>query len=154
MQPYFRKCAIAMVPTKQMKQLSLAQTGFLLKVRKQNRKAAFLSEMERVVPWSQLEVLIEPFYPKTENGHPQMPLSTMLRIYYMQQWFGYSDPAMEDALHDMPLLRQFAGLEAFEDVMPDENTIFRFRHLLENHVIWPWRSLPRSARFSRRKACR
>ena len=64
-----------------------------------------------------------------------MPLATMLRIHFMQQWFGYSDPAMEEALHDVPLLRRFAGLDAFEDVMPDESTILRFRHLLEQHEL-------------------
>ena len=53
----------------------------------------------------------------------------------MQQWFGYSDPAMEEALHEIPLLRQFAGLDAFKDVMSDESTILRFRHLLEKHDL-------------------
>ena len=120
---------------KRMKQLSLAETGFLPKAGKQTRKAVFLSEMETVVPWSRLEALIEPFYPKKGNGRPPMSLSTMLRIHFMQQWFGYADPAMEEALHDVPLLRQFAGLYAFEDVMPDESTILRFRHLLENHDL-------------------
>jgi IS5 family transposase len=64
-----------------------------------------------------------------------MPLGTMLRIHFMQQWFGYSDPAMEEALHDVPLLRRFAGLDAFEDAMPDESTLLRFRHLLEQHDL-------------------
>jgi len=120
---------------KAMKQLSLAETGFLPKAGKQTRKGVFLSEMETVVPWSRLEALIEPFYPKKGNGRPPMPLGTMLRIHFMQQWFGYSDPAMEEALHDIPLLRRFAGLDAFEDVMPDESTILRFRHLLEQHEL-------------------
>ena len=120
---------------KSMKQLSLAETGFLPKAGKQTRKAVFLSEMETVVPWSRLQALIEPFYPKKGNGRPPMPLGTMLRIHFMQQWFGYSDPAMEEALHDIPLLRQFAGLDAFEDVMPDESTILRFRHLLEQNEL-------------------
>ena len=127
-----------MSPTEQMKrmkQLSLAETGFLPKAGKQTRKAVFLAEMETVVPWSRLEALIEPFYPKKGNGRPPMPLGTMLRIHFMQQWFGYSDPAMEEALHDVPLLRRFAGLDAFEDVMPDESTILRFRHLLEKHEL-------------------
>ena len=118
-----------------MKQLSLAETGFLPKAGKQTRKAVFLAEMETVVPWSRLEALIEPFYPKKGNGRPPMPLGTMLRIHFLQQWFGYSDPAMEEALHDVPLLRRFAGLDAFEDVMPDESTILRFRHLLEKHDL-------------------
>ncbi len=122
-------------PMKAMKQLSLTETGFLPKAGKQTRKAVFLAEMETVVPWSRLEALIEPFYPKKGNGRPPMPLGTMLRIHFLQQWFGYSDPAMEEALHDVALLRSFAGLDAFEDVMPDESTILRFRHLLEQHEL-------------------
>jgi IS5 family transposase len=59
----------------------------------------------------------------------------MLRIHFMQQWFGYSEPATEEALHDIPLLRRFAGLGAFEDVMLDESIILRFRHLLEKHDL-------------------
>ena len=127
-----------MMPTElmnAMKQLSLAETGFLPKAGKQTRKAVFLAEMDTVVPWSRLEALIVPLYPKKGNGRPPIPLGTMLRIHFMQQWFGYSDPAMEEALHDVPLLRQFAGLDAFQDVMPDESTILRFRHLLEQHDL-------------------
>ncbi len=60
-----------------------------------------------------------------------MHCSAMLRIHFMQQWFSYSDAAMEEALHDMPLLRRFAGLDAGTDTMPDETTILNFRHLLE-----------------------
>src|SRR5215469_12791614 len=122
---------------KASKQLSLSETGFLPKAVKPTRKEVFLSEMERVVPWSALETLIEPHYfvkgPK--GGRPATPLSTMLRIHFMQQWFGYSDPAMEEALHDIPVLRRFAGLDAFEDALPDERTILRFRHLLERHGL-------------------
>ena len=79
--------------------------------------------------------LIEPHYPKKGNDRPPMSLNTMLRIHFMQQWFGYSDPAMEEALYDIPLLQQFARLDAFEEVMPDETTILRFRHLLEKHEL-------------------
>ena len=120
---------------KSMTQLSLAETGFLPKTGKQTRKAAFPSEMDTVVPWSCLEALIEPFYPMKGNGRPPMPLGAMLRLDFLQQRFGYSDPAMEEALHDVPLLRQFSELDAFEDVMPDESTILRFRHLLEQHDL-------------------
>lgn len=103
---------------KSMKQLSLAETGFLPKAGKQPRKSALLAETETAVPWFRLQALIEPFYPKKDNGRPPpMLLPTMLRIHFMQQWFGYSDPAMEEALHDVPILRRFAGLDAFEDVM-------------------------------------
>jgi len=118
-----------------MKQLSLAETGFLPKAGKQTRKAVLLAEMAKVVPWCRLETLIKPFYPKKGNGRPPMPLGTMMRIHFIPQWFGYSDPAMEEALHDVPLLRRFAGLDAFKDVMPDESTILRFRHLLDKHDL-------------------
>lgn len=64
-----------------------------------------------------------------------MPLGTMLHIHFLQQWFGFTDPAMEAALHDVLLLCQFAGPDAFEDVMPDESTILRFRHLLEQNEL-------------------
>jgi len=119
------------------KQMSLAETGFLPKATKPTRKEIFLSEMEGVVPWSSLEALIEPHYfvKRAKGGRPATPLATMLRIHFLQQWFGYSDPAMEEALHDIPLLRRFAGLDAFEDTLPDESTILRFRHLLEKHDL-------------------
>ena len=91
-----------MVPTehlKRMQQLSLAETGFLPKAEKQTRKAVFLAEMDQVVPWSRLEELIEPFYPKKGNGRLPMPLDTMLLRIHFGQWLGYSDPSMEEASH-------------------------------------------------------
>ena len=118
-----------------MKQFSLAEIGFTPKKDKTTRKEKFLEAMEQVVPWSELAARIEPYYPKKGNGRPPMMLQTMLRIHFMQQWFGYSDPAMEDALYDIPLLRRFAKLDAFEEVMPDETTILRFRHILEKHNL-------------------
>jgi len=120
---------------KPMKQLSLAETGFLPKAGKQTRKAVFLAEMETVVPWARLEALIEPFYPKKGNGRPPMPLGTMLRIYFMQQWFALSDPAMEDALYEIESMRRFAGLDLTDAALPDETTILKFRHLLEKHGL-------------------
>jgi len=117
-----------------MKQLSLAATDFVKKP-KQTRREKFLLEMEAVVPWSRLLAVIEPVYPKAGNGRRPYELSTMLRIHFMQQWFNYSDAAMEEALHDMPLLRRFAGLDAGSDTLPDETTILNFRHLLQTHRL-------------------
>jgi len=91
--------------------------------------------MARVVPWRRLEALIEPHYPKAGNGQKPYPLGVMLPVHFLQHWFGYSDPGLEDALHDMPALRQFAGLNAGESRMPDETTILNFRHLLEAHQL-------------------
>ena len=117
-----------------MKQLGLDDSGFM-KQPKKTRKAQFLSEMDRVVPWSRLIALIEPHYPKPGKGRRPIALDTMLRVHFMQQWFAYSDPAMEEALHDIPLLRRFAGLDVAVEGMPDETTILKFRHLLERHGL-------------------
>ena len=102
---------------------------------KRTRKHEFLDEMNRVVPWSELIALIEPHYPKGKTGRPPMGLEVMLRVHLLQQWFGLSDPAMEEALHDVPLYREFAGLEGPMRRLPDESTILRFRHLLEQHKL-------------------
>ena len=117
-----------------MKQLSFAAREFTKKP-KQTRREKFLLEMDAVVPWPRLLSVIEPHYPKSGNGRRPYELPTMLRIHFMQQWFGYSDAAMEEALHEVPLLRRFAGLDAGTDTMPDETTILNFRHLLERHAL-------------------
>jgi IS5 family transposase len=116
-----------------MKQISL---GLNLSTKK-TRKREFLEQMEKVVPWAVLVQIVAPHYPKSKTGRPPFPIETMLRIHYMQQWFGLSDPAMEEALHDMPLLREFAKLDGVLDRLPDETTILRFRHLLERHDLAP-----------------
>ena len=117
-----------------MKQMSFAANEYVKKP-KQTRKERFLQEMEAVVPWGRLLSVVEPYYPKAGNGRRPYALSTMLRIHFMQQWFGYADAAMEEALHDVPLLRHFAGLDAGVDTLPDESTILNFRHLLERHGL-------------------
>jgi hypothetical protein len=117
-----------------MKQLGLS-TPLFVKKPKRTRRQQFLQEMEQVVPWSLWERRIAPHYPTAGRGRRPFALATLLRIHLMQQWFGYSDPAMEEALHDMPLLREFAGLDAGEEAMPDETTILKFRRLLERHQL-------------------
>ena len=102
---------------------------------KRTRKRELLDEMNRVVPWAELTMLIEPHYPKSKTGRPPFGIATMLRIHFMQQWFGLSDPATEEALHDVPLYREFAGLDNWTTRLPDESTILRFRHLLEKHKL-------------------
>jgi len=117
-----------------MQQISLAESGFA-RTSTVTRKQVFLAEMEQVVPWQRLETLIAPQYPVAGNGRQPYALATMLRIHLLQQWFGYSDPAMEEALHELPLLRQFAQLDAGRSLLPDETTIRRFRRLLETHDL-------------------
>ncbi|CAH0446381.1 IS5 family transposase [Ralstonia pseudosolanacearum] len=102
---------------------------------KRTRKREFLEEMARVVPWADLVMLIAPYAPEGKRGRPPFAVETMLRIHFLQQWFGLSDPAMEEALHDVPLYREFAGLDNWTTRLPDESTILRFRHLLEKHKL-------------------
>ena len=89
--------------------------------------------MELVVPWSELCGLVEPFYPKGETGRRPFGVERMLRIYCLQQWFNLSDPAAEEALYDSLSMRRLFGIDLGCELVPDETTICRFRHLLEVH---------------------
>src|SRR5579864_8472409 len=111
-----------------------AQTGFEKYGRKTKRER-FLEEMEQIVPWAELQELVEPHYPKGENGRPPVGLSIMLRVYFLQQWFNLSDPGAEDALYESPVLRHFVGIDLGRAPAPDESTILQFRHLLERHEL-------------------
>ena len=117
------------------------QLGFtdyeLTTAKKRTKREKFLAEMEAVVPWQALIDLIEPHYPKTskKGGRPPYLLATMLRIHLLQQWYSLSDPAMEEALIEVPTMRRFAGIDLISDRIPDETTILTFRHLLEKHEL-------------------
>src|SRR5258708_32778526 len=118
-----------------MRQQTLAaQTGFEKYGRKTKRER-FLEEMEQIVPWAELQALVEPHYPKGENGRPPVGLSIMLRVYFVQQWFNLSDPGAEDALYESPALRRFAGVDLGRAPGPDESTTLGFRHLPAKHVL-------------------
>ena len=84
-----------------------------------------------MVPWGELCALIEPVYPKAGDGRPPMELERMLRIYFLQQWFNLSDPGVEEALYDSLSMRRFAGIDLGAMPVPDETTVCKFRHLLE-----------------------
>jgi len=102
---------------------------------KKTRRQAFLEEMEQVVPWRELCALIEPHYPKPGNGRPPVGVERMLRIYFLQQWFSLSDPAVEEVLYDSVVMRQFVGVDLGHEPVPDETTVCKFRHLLEQHQL-------------------
>lgn len=116
------------------KQRTFASVAWTQKA-KVTRRERFLAEMDAVVPWSDLLRLIEPYYPKAGNGRQPLGLEKMLRIYFVQQWFNLSDPQAEDSLYDSESIRRFVRIELGEDVVPDETTILRFRHLLEQHGL-------------------
>lgn len=117
-----------------MRKVSFASLAYDNK-KKKTRREKFLQEMDQVIPWKELLQIIEQYYPKAGNGRQPMPLEMMLRIYFMQQWYGLSDPAMEDALYDIESMRRFAGIDLDMDVIPDETTILHFRHLLEKYQL-------------------
>jgi len=109
-------------------------TGFE-RYTKKTKRALFLEEMNQVVPWRELSALIEPHYPKASNGRPPIGVERMLRIYFVQQWFNLSDPGVEEALYDSAALRQFVGIDLGREPAPDETTVCKFRHLLEEHNV-------------------
>ena len=98
------------------------------------RKEKFLAKMEVIIPWCKLEALIEPYYPKAGNGRRPYPLSSMLRVHCLQQWYSLSDPATEDSLYEIASMRRFAKL-SLDKSIPDHTTIMKFRHLLEMHHL-------------------
>ena len=117
-----------------MRQLTLATASFD-KYSKPTRRAAFLAEMDRVVPWRELCAVIEPFYPKAGNGRPPIGLERMLRLHLLQHWFNLSDPMAEEALYESVSMRRFVGIDLGLEPVPDETTILNFRHLLERHKL-------------------
>lgn len=117
------------------KQLSFASYEFAQK-RRVTRREKFLSEMERVVPWGSLEALIEPAYPTGGRvGRQPIGVSRMLRMYFLQQWFGLADEAVEDAIYDSQSMRDFVGIDLGRESVPDATTLLKFRRLLEAHAL-------------------
>lgn len=118
-----------------MRQQTLAAQASFEKYGRKSKREQFLDEMEQIVPWAELQALVQAHYPKGENGRPPVGLSIMLRVYFLQQWFNLSDPGAEEALYESPVLRRFAGVELGRAPAPDESTILQFRHLLEKHDL-------------------
>src|SRR3982750_868914 len=103
--------------------------------KKQTRRDKFLAEMEQVGPWARLVNRLRPFYPKGERGRPPVGLERMVRIYFLQQWYGLADEALEDALYDSQALRDFAGIDLSVATVPDATTGVNFRPGLEEHDL-------------------
>ena len=116
------------------KQMSFAQAEYAGK-KKVTRRERFLGEMDRLVPWSRLCVVIEPHYPKGQRGRPPIGIQRMLRIYFLQQWYALADEALEDALYDSHAMRTFADIDLSIEAVPDATTLLKFRHLLEAHDL-------------------
>ena len=117
------------------KQGTFAEASFE-RYRKPTRREEFLAQMNTVVPWEKLTALIEPVYPAGDGaGRPPIGLERMLRIHFLQHWFNLSDPAVEEALYDSRAMREFVGIDLGREPAPDESTICKFRHRLEQHEL-------------------
>lgn len=103
--------------------------------RKVTRREKFLVDMDQIIPWDEFVRAIEPYYPKEGNGRRPQGLEKMLRIYMLQLWFKLSDPQAEDTLYDSESMRRFVGVELTGNQIPDESTICRFRHILEDNRL-------------------
>jgi IS5 family transposase len=115
-------------------QTSFTHAEFAAK-KKTTRREKFLARMEEVIPWQQLLAVLEPHYPKGQRGRPPVGLERMLRVYFLQQWYGLADEALEDALYDSQALQQFARIDLSAEGVPDATTLLNFRHLLEMHDL-------------------
>ena len=114
--------------------MSFAQCEYAMK-KKVTRRERFLDGMEQVVPWERLVAVIGPHYPTGERGRPPIGIERMLRIYFLQQWYGLADEALEDAIYDSQAMRMFAGIDLGVEPVPDATTLLNFRHLLEAHDL-------------------
>lgn len=121
---------------KREEQMSFAAAGFD-RFARSTKRASFLSEMDRIVPWDRLCAVVKPHYPTGEGGRPAIALERMLRIYFLQQWFNLGDPTVEEALYDSRAMEAFARIDLGREPVPDETTICKFRHLLERHGLGP-----------------
>jgi IS5 family transposase len=115
-------------------QTTFAHAEFAAK-KKTTRREKFLARMEEVIPWAPLLAVIEPHYPKGQRGRPPVGLERMLRVYFLPQWYGLADEALEDALYDSQALQRFARIDRAAEGVPDATTLLNFRHLLETHDL-------------------
>jgi len=115
-------------------QLSFGVREFAAK-KKITRRERFLADMEIVVPWKRLVELIEPHYPKGRRGRPPIGVERMLRVYFLSQWYGLADEALEDAIYDSQAMRNFVGIDLSSESVPDATTLLKFRHLLEREDL-------------------
>lgn len=115
-------------------QPSFSQAEFAAK-KKVTRREKFLARMGTLIPWTSLLAVIEPFYPKGERGRRPLGLERMLRVYFLQQWYGLADEAIEDALYDSHALQSFARIDLAAEGVPDATTLLKFRRLLETHDL-------------------
>lgn len=112
-------------------QRSGGQLGFAeALVRGSSRKGADrLERIAALLDWTALEALLSPLR-RPDRGRPGYRPGTLFRALLLQQWYGLSDPELEEALADRLSFRRFVGL-ALDEAVPDETTLCRFRAALQ-----------------------
>ena len=117
-----------------MKQETFTDVEYSMR-RKKTKREEFLEIMDEIIPWDEWVGVIEPYYPRGKRGRPPMGIEKMLRMYLLQIWFNLSDPATEDAIYDSYAMWKFAGIDFMTEAVPDETTLCKFRHLLEENGL-------------------
>lgn len=121
--------------SKSTRQPSSGSSVCFEKYGRKSRRELFLEAMNELVPWQELEAMVEPHYPKSPNGGRPAGLSVMLRVFFLQQWFKVSDAGIEEALYDSAALRRFVGIDLKRAPAPDVTNVTRFHHLLDAHEL-------------------
>ncbi len=97
------------------------------------KRDAFLREMDTAIPWEALVGLIKPYYFEGRRGRKPVGIEKMLRMYFLQLWFGLSDEGVEDAIYDSRAFSEFMGISfGCGDQVPDATTLLKFRRIIES----------------------
>lgn len=103
--------------------------------KKKTRREEFLEMMDEIIPWDEWVSIVVPYYPSGKRGRPTRGIETMLRMYFLQNWFNLSDEGIEDAIYDSYAFRKFMKIDFFKEQVPDATTLCKFRKLLVDHGI-------------------
>lgn len=124
--------------------------------RKGTRREYFLRMMDEIIPWQELVEYVRPFYPSGKRGRPPRGIETMLRMYFLQNWYRLSGPGVEDVVYDSYAMRSFLRVDFISEQVPDATTLLRFRHILtendlEERILGVVDACCRNAGFTIRK---
>lgn len=103
--------------------------------KRKTKREEFLEMMDEIIPWDEWVDIVVPFYPSGKRGRPTRGIETMLRMYFLQNWFNLSDEGIEDAIYDSYAFRKFMKIDFFNTQVPDATTLCKFRKLLVDHGI-------------------
>lgn len=97
-------------------------------------KREFLEQIERIMPWGELEELVRPCYYEGKRGNKPYDLELMLRIHLLQNLYNLSDEGTRNEVIDSRAFSDSCGVESSNQIL-DGDTIGRFHNLLINNHI-------------------